>query len=556
MRAKPLLSILCGAILLLGVGDASAAVRFAAPGGRAPASSECPRTNPCSLFNAAATDAPGTALATGDEIFVEPGAYSDAAGDLGPEEVIIPAQNSDIHGAAGKPRPVISIGGAGGTPAFFIADGGVTLARLEIVSSGHARPGFALFAASDTVEGVVARADGVEAPCQVKRGLLRDSACLSTGASGSAVEVETILGGGGAMLRNVTAIATGATSRGLEVTGIGTIDLSVEAVGLLARGTAEDVLGKALSVDPHTPGTGATVTVALDHSNFADVGATNDAGGGGATVSAPGSGENIISAPQLAADGYHELPGSPTIDAGATDASSGAADVDGNDRVIGARADIGADELGSSTATALACQPSGLALGDSTICTATVASPAGSPTGVVAFASDGAGAFAGGGACVLVPIGAPNGSHCQLAYAPSAVGSGRHRLTSFYLGDAVHEPSAAAATVGVAAPPLAVPPPRTGPPAAPAPNTTLRKTPSRKTSSRGALFAFASDQAGSHFECKLDRGAFRPCRSPFKARKLKPGVHRFQVRAVGPGGAVDLTPASFTWNVPRVRLSR
>jgi hypothetical protein len=81
------------------------------------------------------------------------------------------------------------------------------------------------------------------------------------------------------------------------------------------------------------------------------------------------------------------------------------------------------------------------------------------------------------------------------------------------------------------------------------PNTTLKKKPARETASRQATFAFVSDQAHSRFECKLDKRAFRPCRSPFKAKKLRPGHHIFKVRAVNGAGAADPTPAAFRWKV-------
>jgi len=65
-------------------------------------------------------------------------------------------------------------------------------------------------------------------------------------------------------------------------------------------------------------------------------------------------------------------------------------------------------------------------------------------------------------------------------------------------------------------------------------------------------FAFSSPNvAGATFQCKLDRGAFAACRSP-KSYKAKPGKHRFQVRAVGPGGT-DASPASFSFKVERER---
>jgi dipeptidyl aminopeptidase/acylaminoacyl peptidase len=81
-----------------------------------------------------------------------------------------------------------------------------------------------------------------------------------------------------------------------------------------------------------------------------------------------------------------------------------------------------------------------------------------------------------------------------------------------------------------------------------APGTFLRKHPPKRTRKRVARFAFGSDEAGSRFECKLDRKPFRSCRSPFK-RRVKPGRHTFKVRAVNAQGIADATPTVFRWRV-------
>jgi hypothetical protein len=99
-------------------------------------------------------------------------------------------------------------------------------------------------------------------------------------------------------------------------------------------------------------------------------------------------------------------------------------------------------------------------------------------------------------------------------------------------------------------PPGASPPPpgldTTTPP--PAPNTSLGRKPRRKGGSSLAKFTFAADQPGSAFECKLDGRPFAPCRSPFGMRVTR-GRHVFRVRALGPAGAPDPTPAVLHWQV-------
>lgn len=54
-----------------------------------------------------------------------------------------------------------------------------------------------------------------------------------------------------------------------------------------------------------------------------------------------------------------------------------------------------------------------------------------------------------------------------------------------------------------------------------------------------AKFRFTSTVAGSSFRCKLDKGPFKPCKSPKTYRRLKPGRHIFQVKAISPSGMAD-----------------
>jgi hypothetical protein len=80
------------------------------------------------------------------------------------------------------------------------------------------------------------------------------------------------------------------------------------------------------------------------------------------------------------------------------------------------------------------------------------------------------------------------------------------------------------------------------------PQTTLARHPRRKSALRASSFTFTADQPGATFQCKLDKGPFKPCRSPFK-RRVQPGRHSFQVRAVSATGTADPTPATYRWRV-------
>lgn len=81
------------------------------------------------------------------------------------------------------------------------------------------------------------------------------------------------------------------------------------------------------------------------------------------------------------------------------------------------------------------------------------------------------------------------------------------------------------------------------------PQTSLRRKPPKRTRDRTPTFTFASDQADVLFECSLDRHRFGRCRSPFTSRPLKPGRHRFSVRAVGHDTGPDRSPASYAFVV-------
>lgn len=82
-----------------------------------------------------------------------------------------------------------------------------------------------------------------------------------------------------------------------------------------------------------------------------------------------------------------------------------------------------------------------------------------------------------------------------------------------------------------------------------APETTITKSPKKKTEKTTAKFKFKSSEQGSTFQCKLDKGKFESCTSPAKYTKLKPGKHKFQVRAVDSDNNADSTPAKFKWKV-------
>lgn len=81
------------------------------------------------------------------------------------------------------------------------------------------------------------------------------------------------------------------------------------------------------------------------------------------------------------------------------------------------------------------------------------------------------------------------------------------------------------------------------------PQTSILRGPKPKATNRTRTFSFVSSEAGSTFECKLDRRPFKRCRSPQTYKKLKPGKHLFEVRAIDKAGNLDPTPAKRKFTV-------
>jgi hypothetical protein len=95
-----------------------------------------------------------------------------------------------------------------------------------------------------------------------------------------------------------------------------------------------------------------------------------------------------------------------------------------------------------------------------------------------------------------------------------------------------------------------VQPPTVDPPPPPpiAPNTTITLKPKAKTKDRTPTFKFNSSIAGAAYECKLDRKALKPCRSPLTTKPLSYAGHTLKVAAIA-GGLKDSTPAVVSFKV-------
>ena len=82
------------------------------------------------------------------------------------------------------------------------------------------------------------------------------------------------------------------------------------------------------------------------------------------------------------------------------------------------------------------------------------------------------------------------------------------------------------------------------------PVTTITKKPPRRTTKRRARFAFTSSINPATFACSIDARPFTACESPLRTPRLKPGRHRFRVRATA-NGLTDPTPAVHRWRIVR-----
>jgi len=109
-------------------------------------------------------------------------------------------------------------------------------------------------------------------------------------------------------------------------------------------------------------------------------------------------------------------------------------------------------------------------------------------------------------------------------------------------------------------PPVSVPPP----PGPSAPETTITARPPAVTPDQVVQFRFSghvpgqiNPVSGVTFGCRVDGGSFRPCTSPYTTARLALAEHRFEVRAVSAGGAVDPSPPGISFRVtqphPEVR---
>jgi hypothetical protein len=311
------LSVLAALVTVASASPAAsaAAQRYASPAGDG---SDCSAAHPCTIRGAI-----GPAVA-GDEVIVAPGDYSLTGNTLFVNAPVT------IHGVAGQPRPRLLFSGPG--QFGMDLDPGTTLRWLEVDQQSTVGAS-AIFAPSSTLDQVVATGSGNAPTVASRNSTIRDSTVVASAPGFSAITTTS----GTSTYRNVTAIATGSGGTAIQAwAGSGAGNAAVDAVNVIARGGAggDDLLAT-------TDSSGASATITVAHSNWVD-GST-----GGTKALIVDAGGNQGSGPAFvdpAKGDYRQAPGSPTIDAGLTDALNGAFDLDGDARAIGTT-DIGADEF-------------------------------------------------------------------------------------------------------------------------------------------------------------------------------------------------------------------
>jgi hypothetical protein len=308
-------------LLLFAAASAEGAIRYATPSGAGDPST-CLEVAPCAIvdaLNASYTN-------DGDEVVLASGDYS-VSTPLGISDRI------DVHGTgAAAATRIVSTGFPFG---IVVGNANAVLHNVTITHSVGNESAVRLV--NGSVRNVVAISSSAHG-CTARDGTFRDTLCLAKASGYTGIFVNE---GGGAPsllhLRNVTAISTGTGGHGIRIYSGAALAATIDAIGIIARGTSYDVSAA-------TDGSlGSSATINLDHSNYS----TTHIDSGVASITSPSTSGNQTASPvfvNTAADDYHQVVGSPTIDAGAVDGSSGTTDIDGDARVIGSAADIGFDE--------------------------------------------------------------------------------------------------------------------------------------------------------------------------------------------------------------------
>ena len=315
-------SLSIATLMLSAPAGALGAIRLAAPGA---AGAEPCNPSPCSLITAVNN------AVDGDQVIVAPGNYT-VAGEILLDRAV------NVGGQPGGPVPAIELS----NKTLRIDNAAAVLHDLRIHMQGPAMA-YTVIMATGTIERAYISAGEIAGPCQMEEGTIRDSVC--TGGLGLFV-ASSEPGSHNAVVRNVTVTP-------MFVGACCGANLTVDAANVVSQGLEPG--RDDLNIDVNVM---SSATIALTHSNYSTVG-TSLSAGTNFSYTQPGTNGNQTAEPlfvNAAAGDFHQLAGSPTIDAGVADPLIGGTDLDGNPRsqppcIGGAPApDIGAYEIAPTVA--------------------------------------------------------------------------------------------------------------------------------------------------------------------------------------------------------------
>jgi hypothetical protein len=288
--------------------------------------------NPCTLDRAIES------ADTGDQVIV-------AAGEYHPSGISwFVNKRLNIHGATNGPRPQLR-STSSSAPTLELAADGTHAWHLDLENSGNLGEALLVEADGTLVEDIYAHTPSGASTCQMaaSTGTLRDTVCWNsrTLGSGSALAVSDgqACADQSPAVRNVTAISDSHAPGSTGLVVLSNCDtpnsLDVTVVNSILGGGDRDVA-------THESGTGA-IKATLSYSNY-DPARVSE----GSNTLITNGGHNQAAVP-LFADApngdFHQVAGSPTIDAGSTDdAHNGTKDFELDARTLGGATDIGADE--------------------------------------------------------------------------------------------------------------------------------------------------------------------------------------------------------------------
>jgi hypothetical protein len=315
------------AVALGAAGPASAATLYAGPAGTN--TGTCPQSDPCSVATAIANSTPA------DDVAVLPGNYA-LANDAQFDNT---GKSRNIHGTSRRDKPRLTSGINGGGGIFYLVDG-TSFRDIDItLTASHPAGAVAITDTGPTphltLEGLAIRGGSggnfkgisVSGPTTV-----RDTSIQIGGTSAVGIVTFADL-----QLRNVTVVTRGASSDAVRVNATAS-PAALTALSVIARGGANDF---------NLAEGGSPATANVSYSNYHTVTSTTPSHFVGSPTNQTTVDPVFVDEP---AGNLHQAAGSPTIDAGATDSSSGTLDVDGDLRTIHDRVDIGADEMPVTTA--------------------------------------------------------------------------------------------------------------------------------------------------------------------------------------------------------------